>query len=353
MSARDSSELMARPTLVVDDRDQRGLDLLELAIRESAEGLYRCEALLNNWDNTGNGAGFLHFDRRTLEFGKHFEVRLGNDTLFDGRITALQADFPKAGRVPRLRILADDRLQDLRMTRRSRTLADVSDSDAIGRIARDHGLTAQVDLSGPTHKILAQVNQSDLAFVRERARATGAEVWMAGSTLHVAPRNQRQGGCLTLAHGGLLREFSVIADLAGQHSKVTLGGWDVASKSAIKGEAEAAALGGELGDDESGAAILKSALGERRQSVAHTVPLAADEARTHAEARFRAAARRFVVGRGVAETDPAIRVGATVDLQGLGPLFSGKYYVCETQVRFDGEGLRTEFTGERPGLGRP
>jgi len=38
-------------------------------------------------------------------------------------------------------------------------------------------------------------------------------------------------------------------------------------------------------------------------------------------------ARRFVTGRGVAESSGKLRVGNFVDLQGLGPLFSGKYYV--------------------------
>jgi hypothetical protein len=37
---------------------------------------------------------------------------------------------------------------------------------------------------------------------------------------------------------------------------------------------------------------------------------------------------------------------------GAGPLFSGKYYVCEVRHRFDGQrGLRTEFRCERPGIG--
>ena len=63
-------------------------------------------------------------------------------------------------------------------------------------------------------------------------------------------------------------------------------------------------------------------------------------------------ARRFVVGRGVAEPDARLRVGNRVDLQRLGPLFSGKYTLAEVQHVFDGRGLRTEFTAERPGLGR-
>jgi hypothetical protein len=41
-------------------------------------------------------------------------------------------------------------------------------------------------------------------------------------------------------------------------------------------------------------------------------------------------------------------------LSGLGPLFSGKYYVAGVRHLFDGAtGMRTEFTAERPGLSRP
>jgi phage protein D len=56
----------------------------------------------------------------------------------------------------------------------------------------------------------------------------------------------------------------------------------------------------------------------------------------------------------VAETSGAVRVGRTVEIQGLGPLFTGKYYLTDVRHVFDGAaGIRTEFTGERPGLGQP
>ena len=39
---------------------------------------------------------------------------------------------------------------------------------------------------------------------------------------------------------------------------------------------------------------------------------------------------------------------------GLGPLFSGDYYLAEVTHRFDTEqGMRSDLTVERPGLGRP
>jgi hypothetical protein len=48
-----------------------------------------------------------------------------------------------------------------------------------------------------------------------------------------------------------------------------------------------------------------------------------------------------------------VRVGALLNLQSLGPLFNGKYYVVEARHVFDGKkGLRTEFTAERPGIGQ-
>ena len=86
----------------------------------------------------------------------------------------------------------------------------------------------------------------------------------------------------------------------------------------------------------------------------HSVPLSSAEAQAQAEAAFRLIARRFVVGRGRAQADERLRVGTFVDLKGLGPLFSGKYYLSEVRHLFDGAGgLRSEFAAERPSLGRP
>nr|MBA3890966.1 hypothetical protein [Gemmatimonadaceae bacterium] len=54
-----------------------------------------------------------------------------------------------------------------------------------------------------------------------------------------------------------------------------------------------------------------------------------------------------------AQSDARLQVGATVQLDALGPLFSGDYYVTDASIRFDLEhGMRTHFCAERPGLGR-
>jgi phage protein D len=344
----------ARPMIAIGGQDQPALThgLLSLEVVEDAHGLYRCEASFGNWGTINGGIGFLYFDRRTLDFGKPFAVKLGTDTIFDGRIMGLEGQFPE-GRSPELTVLAEDRLQDLRMTRRTRTFADLSDADVIRRIAGDHGLTPNVDVPGGAHKVLAQVNQSDLAFLRERARAIDAELWMDGSKLFAKSHAGRNAGKLTLTYGRELREFAVAADLAGQRTSVTVNGWDVSSKRGLQHEATDSVLSGELNGDASGASLLQTALGQRKEALAHTVPLNSSDAQARAETHFRRTARRFVRGRGVAETSSKLRVGAYVDLRGLGPLFNGKYYVAEMCCLFDGtHGLRTEFMAERPGLGR-
>src|SRR5438067_712556 len=82
---------------------------------------------------------------------------------FDGHVSAIEALFGEA-KSPEIAVLLEDRFQDLRMTRRTRTFTDSSDADVIRGIVGDHGLEADVDVSGPRHKVVAQVNQSDLAF---------------------------------------------------------------------------------------------------------------------------------------------------------------------------------------------
>lgn len=350
-----------RPQIFVDGREKTDLrqGLLALSIVETTAGLYRCEATFGNYGAVSGSSDFLYFDRKTFDFGKAFKVALNDSGLFDGRITALEARFPSAS-PPALVVLAEDRLQDLRMTRRTRTFADVSDADVWSRIAEQHGLAKDIRLTGGSHAVLAQVNQSDLAFLRERARAIGAELWIeTGSdgraTLKACSRSDRGPGApVKLGWHNELQEFEVIADLSGQRTSVAATGWDPGAKAQLRHEASDGDIQSEVGSDDSGPSLLRAKLGDRKESIAHAVPLDSREAQARATSHYQMMARRFVVGHGVARTDPRLRVGRWVDLDGLGPLFTGKYYLSEVRHRFDGgRALRTEFVAERPGLGRP
>jgi phage protein D len=197
------------------------------------------------------------------------------------------------------------------------------------------------------------VNQSDLAFLRERARAVDAELWIDGSTLHVQARARRKTADLTLKFGEHLYEFSVLADLALQVTGLTVSGWDVSGKQTLSHRADDSTLSSELNGDLSGTSVLQQALGKRDQQIVHHLPATSDETQALAESEYRRAARRFLTGVGIAEGDSRIRVGTKLKLQNLGTGFDGSYYVTRSRHMFDlVNGYRTWFEVERPGLGQ-
>ncbi len=351
----DSTSISAlRPTVSIAGQNQPSLTqgLLGMSITETILGLYRCELVVGNWGPLGQGGtGFLYFDRSLLDFGKSLQISLAGQSMFEGTISALEGRFPEDTQIE-IGVLAEDRFQELRMTRRTQTFENITDADLFSTIASAHGLTPSIDVQGPQYRVIAQVNQSDLALIRDRARAVDAEVWMDGTTLHAQAREHRRGASLTLGYKHELREVVVSADLANQRTALTVSGWDVSAKQAIQSQATDSVLGSELGGNTSGASVVQSSFGTRNDTIVHTVPWTQAEAQARAEAHFRAFARTFLSVRGVADTDPGLRVGAYVDLTGLGPLFEGTYYVTEVTHMFDGvKGLRTEFCAERPGLG--
>jgi phage protein D len=232
-----------------------------------------------------------------------------------------------ASQTPALTVLAEDRLQDLRMTRRTRTFENLSDEDILRQIASQHSLQPTIELDGAStqHRVLAQVNQSDLAFLRERAQVLGAELWVDGTTLYAKARSRRGNPEVRLTYGTNLIEFTVLADLAHQRTSLTVAGWDPGAKDAVTHEAANQAVSSEAGGGQTGPQILQSKLGERKEQLVHLTPASDREARALAEAAFRRIARRFVTGVGVTDGDPRLRVGATVNMQGLGAMFDGKY----------------------------
>ena len=350
---------VSRPQILIGGQANNLLsdDVLSVLVEETVEGLYRCEASFNNYGQRAKGGDYLYFGRDTLDFGKDFAIQLGPGDLarqvFKGRISAIEAEYPLGGGAQVL-VLAEDRLQDLRMTRRTRSFEDMSDENVIQQIAQEHSLTPQLNLNGPTYKALTQVNQSDLAFIRERARSIDAEVWIDDTTLNASTRADRNAGSIDLAYGVNLISFSVRADLAQQCTELGVAGWDVAAKDAIEETADESAISAELNGATGGSSILQSAFAERKERIVHNVPLTSEEARAIAQARYRTRARRFIIGSGTSDGDARIRVGSTVNLTGLGSLFNGSYYVARVRHTYDAvSGFRSEFDVERPGLGQP
>lgn len=343
----------AQPSVILEGQSNQELAsaLTSLLVEEATEGLFRCEVTFGNWGNTDdNVIDYLYFNRRVLDFGKSLAFVIGAEKtrakIFEGRITCLEGHYMKGGNREIL-VLAEDRFQDLRMTRRTQTFENMSDRDVIKQIVTKHGLIVDIDVEGPNQRILAQVNQSDLSFIRDRARDIDAEIWIEGNTFHAKARNLRGTESVMLAYQEGLTEFSAIADLANQRTSLGVSGWDVASKEEINYEASESAISQEV-NGKSGSSLLESAFGKRAEQIVHFAPSTLQEARFLAEAHYRKIARRFVTGYGIADGDGRIRVGVSVELKKLGTMFDGKYYVTEVRHTFDRKnGYRTYFAVER------
>jgi phage protein D len=356
MALPTSALYSARPTFAVGGSDSAELTdhALSLVVSDAIDGLARCELVVGNWSGASEH-GYLFNQRDVVDFGAELKISIGDGdragVVFAGRVTGIEAHYP-ASRPPEMVFLAEDRLQDLRMTRRTRSFEDASDADVIRQVVNGHGLTPEIDIDGPTYKHVAQLNTSDLAFIRDRARVADAELWLAGKTVHVVARNGNSSGPVTLTFGRDLYEVSILADLSGQRSTVVVAGWDVAAKEAIAAEATVSAIRSELGDDTAGVDLLEQKLDARSETIVHTAPTTTDEAQARADAELRARARRFLVATARSEGDARLRIGTRVKLAGLGAGFDGTFTLVEVEHTFDGRlGYQTRFRAERPGIG--
>lgn len=344
-----------RPRFDIDGKRELSLaeGLVSLLVEERIDGMRRCEATFGNWGGVSGSPDYLYLDRDLLEFGKEFVVNAGDGdnaaAVFVGRIMGLEGRYPQT-RPPEVVVLAEDRLQDLRMTRHTRSFEDETDAGIIEQIAREHGLTPDVDIDEVNHRRIAQVNMTDLAFARERARRVDADLWVEGTTLHAVSRSRHDQGEVELSYGRSLREFNVLADLAHQRTSVHASGWDARAKEAVGHEATSRAVSSELDGDTSGADVLSGTLGERAEQLVHTMPVDLSEAQAHAETEFRRRARRFVTGRGITEGDGRILVGTRIRIENLGGIFNGSFFVTHVRHTYTEEGFRTWFAVERPGI---
>jgi phage protein D len=332
-------------------------DLTRVEVEETVDGLKTLSASFGNWGpRPGNPEpGFRYLDGAILDFGKKLEVSVGPQNaarvIFTGLISALEVQLTEGGE-PLMVVLAEDKLMDLRMTRRFKTYQDKSDADIASDIASANGLQADVDATGPTYKVVQQWNQSDLAFLRERARRLQAEVWIADDKLCFKTRGSRTGTELTLVQGSDLLSLSIRADLSHQRTKVRTSGYDAQARDVIDEEAGADVIRGEISGGKVGPEILQSAFGDRVSYGTRDVPLTGEEARAWAKAEMLRRARAFVSAAGVARGQPDLIVGTKLTLDRVGAPFEGPgYYVTRVRHRYDlGTGFRSTFEAERATL---
>jgi Bacteriophage probable baseplate hub protein len=358
---RDNLMAGTAPVFRVEDEAKPELsnDLTRLDIEEDTNGLRHMSARFTSTGPHGSDQAEQqerYLDGQIFDFGKKIKVSIGppedDRTLFEGSLSALEVDFSE-GDSGEVVIACEDKLMDLRMTRRMKTYRDVSDADLARQIAQQHGLSPEVQADGPTYKFVQQFNTTDLAFLRDRARLLQAEVWVRGTTLYFKTRPNRSAGAeIQLVRDNHLINIQVRADLADQRTKVKVSGYDASQRDKIDEEAGSDAIQSEAPSGRNGPGVLQQAFGERVSYRVRDVPLVSGEARAWARAEMLRRARTFVIATGTTDGTPDMVVGSVLNLQNVGrPFEGGSYYVTHVWHSYDNtNGHRTRFEAARATL---
>src|SRR5690606_36764393 len=125
----------AEPVFEIDGevRGQLARDLVRLEVEETTEGLKTLVLRVAGTPPYPEAPGVpeIYLDGRLLDFGREVAVALGPSgaarTVFRGHLSALEAILAEAEE-PQVVVFAEDRLMELRTTRRSRTYRELSDA---------------------------------------------------------------------------------------------------------------------------------------------------------------------------------------------------------------------------------
>jgi phage protein D len=296
-----------------------------------------------------------------MEIGKRVSISSTppkGDTLvplITGEITSIEADYQPGTR--RLVVRGYDLSHRLAAGRKTATFENAKLSDIATRIAEEAGLEAEVDDSVGEVPHVIQPNLSDLDFLYSLARRIGFDCRVEGDRLLFkrptpssdAPDDgdfdSTDSGRLVW-EGDRLLEFRARMSAVAQVSEVKVRGWDVGTKQAVIGQADASASNATI--SMTPADLAKKVGGKTLVVVDRPVGAqeAADEvARTKAEevgsAAFEATA--VVVG------DPALKAGVAVSISNVDPPLAGRWVISSSRHEFGNGPYRTylEFSGRQ------
>lgn len=298
--------------------------------------------------------GLALLDGGPFDLTKEVEIGAGDaenqvTTLIKGEITALEPSFDE-GMVAELLVRGYDKSHRLYRETKSRAFLNKKDSELAKELAKEGDLEVDAEDSIAVYDHVYQHNQSNLAFLMQRAWRIGYECYVEDGKLYFrspAPN----GSAVALNWGEDLLSFRPRMTLAEQVDEVIVKGWDVEKQQPIVGQAQEGNLYPEVEESKNGAEWA-GAFGTGKLVIVDQPVISQAEADKLATARLDERSGAFIEAEGTAFRRPDIRAGKMVELKLLGQRFSGKYLVTSATHIYNSEGFSTHFTvrGARTGL---
>lgn len=302
-----------------------------------------------------NGDGELT-DSPLFALGKSVEISIGYgdrlEPMMVGEVTSMQPAFPQGG-APTLTVTGYDRSWRLRHNDPSRDLwQGVNDSAIASEVAVLAGLVPVVDPSPIYHEEIAQT-ASDMAFLKERARANLFECYVRGDRLYFRwPRPQTEAP--VLEWGENLSSFSPRLSAANAEGIRVVRGYNRRLAETVIGLATVEDLDLDdvverLGQDALDTLVslgrqAVAARGKPREERAQSTPVETPaDAFALAKSVLQDALDGLYEASGSCVGMPSLQTGLMISVRGVGRRFSGRYRLKRVTHTLDGSGFRTTF----------
>lgn len=319
---------------------------LDVEVQDDTEALSACTLTLRVQPEGGEKIQWVDDD--LFAVGGELEVKLSGpkalETVFKGEITGLELEL-SGDEEGRFVVRGYDRRHRLLRGTHTRTFAKTKDSDIAAQLARDNGLSADVEDTGVEHAYVLQDGRSDLEFLQSRAARIGYEVKVDDKKLSFRPLAAGESS-ITLQADVDLREISFRLTAREQIGKVEVYGWDPSNKEEIVGKAASGDL--DPMGDESGPDVGDSAFGEATLHLVDHALDTQDAADQTALGALKALSLSYVTAEGACRGRADVRAGMFVEIKRVGKRFSGKYYLTSVTHRFSPKsGFVTSFSARR------
>ncbi len=275
--------------------------------------------------------------------GKEEGASSPTDLITKGEITAIEPEMTEAGATT-LIIRGYDKTHRLHRGKKTRTFLQATDSDIVNKVVSDAGLSAQTDSTGEVHEHVFQDSQTDIDFLRDRAKRVGFYLYFQDGKLQFRQQPSAGSSTVNLEWGVNLMNFQARLTTADQVEDVEVHGWDAKNKQAIIGKSSSPQGTPTVNNVNHGGNTAKRAFGGTSKEVVNYHPVWTQaEADKFAQSILNDHCHAYFEAEGSCLGNPAVRAGAEVEIKKVGNRFSGRYRITRAIHRYDLSGYSTEF----------
>ena len=289
-------------------------------------------------------------DIENLRAGSPVRLTLptNSDRLFEGEITAFEYNY-EAAHGQTLRIRCYDKLHRLRKRQPVRVHVQVTPADLAREMVADLGLTVDAADEGPLSHSLLQYRQSDLELLVDLSQRFGLYLTLRQDVLHLIGLDGI-GDSVDLELGKNLLEARLEVNAEPACRWVIAKGWDASRVEPHESRADSARIGRNVDAEASPDRFGTS--GER--TLADEVLPDDHHATAVAQAELDRRCAREVTLWAVAEGDPALVPGVSVNVSGVASALAGRYVLTAVTHTIDRRGgFISEISTEPPVFEKP